>query len=55
MSEERNERAVFEGSNQRSRGPDRRRASRRKSDLLMILLKYASVALVAALLAKYLG
>lgn len=54
MSEERNERTVFEGERQ-ARGDDRRKISRRKSDILMTFLKYLSVALVAALLVKFLG
>ncbi len=55
MSEERNQREVFEGEHRRERGPDRRRAPRRKTDLIGTLFKYLAVALVAALLAKYLG
>lgn len=55
MSEERNERGVFEGESRQPRGADRRKTPRRKSDLLMTLLKYLSVALVASLLVKFLG
>jgi len=56
MSEERNERALFEGGKSYSRtGGDRRRGARRKADVFMGLLKYFSVALLAALLVKYLG
>jgi hypothetical protein len=56
VSEERNERAVFEGVKEHSRtGSDRRKKSRRKSDMVMTVLKYLAVALLAALLAKYLG
>jgi hypothetical protein len=56
VSEERNERAVFEGVKEHSRsGVDRRKKSRRKSDMVMTVLKYLAVALLAALLAKYLG
>lgn len=54
MSEERNERQVYEGE-RRERGEDRRKKVRRKSDLLMTLLKYSCVALVTALLVKYFG
>lgn len=55
MSEKRNERGVFEGESLHTRGADRRKSPRRKSDILMTLLKYLSVAMVAALLVKYLG
>ncbi len=55
MSEERNERAVFEGENRREQGADRRKATRRKSDFVMMVLKLFSVAVVAALLVKFFG
>jgi len=55
MSEERNERRVFEGENLQVRGADRRKLPRRKSDIQMTLFKYLSIALVAALLVKFLG
>lgn len=56
MSEERNQRKVFEGGhNYKRAGGDRRKAARRKSDLAVTILKYLAVALVAALLVKYLG
>ena len=55
MSEERNERRVFEGESQQVRGPDRRKLPRRKSDILMTLFKYLSFALVVSFLVKFLG
>lgn len=55
MSEERNERRVFEGENLQVRGADRRQRPRRKSDILMTLFKYLSFALVVSLLVKFLG
>ena len=57
MAEIRNQKEVFEGSGRRGRrGPDRRsRWPRRKSDWLMMLVKYAAVAIVGAVLFKYLG
>lgn len=57
MAEIRNQKEVFEGSGRRGRrGPDRRsRWPRRKSDWLMMLVKYAAVAIAGALLFKYLG
>lgn len=55
MSEERNQRDVFEGGKSYSRtGGDRRKAPRRKTDLLMTTLKYLAAALLAALMVKYL-
>lgn len=55
MPEQRNERSVFEGESRRARGTDRRKSPRRKSDILMTVLKYLSVAIVTSLLVKYLG
>ena len=55
MSEEHNERKLFEGNAQFSkpkRGADRRKKLRRKSDVFFTILKYACVALMAALLVK---
>jgi hypothetical protein len=53
MSEERNQRDLFEGKMQR--GPERRVAYRRKADYFYAFLKYLAVALLAALMVKYLG
>lgn len=56
MSEERNQRDVFEGGQRFKRaGGDRRKSPRRKSDLAFSLLKYLAVAVFAALLSKFLG
>lgn len=55
MAEIRNQREVFDGGERRKKGEDRRRAKRRKSDIFMMIVKYLGVALLAALLVKYLG
>jgi hypothetical protein len=53
MSEERNERPIYDGMQRR--GPDRRRSGRRKSDLLKNVFRYFLVALATAVLVKLLA
>ncbi len=53
MTEERNERPIYNGSHRR--GPDRRQEQRRKSDMLKTVFRYLVVALVAAALVKLLA
>jgi hypothetical protein len=56
VSEEHNERPIFEGGKSYDRtGGDRRKVPRRKTDLVITILKYLAAAVLAALLVKYLG
>jgi hypothetical protein len=48
--DERDERGIFTG--QASRGPDRRKAGRRKIDIIKLMLKYFFVAIVSVILVK---
>lgn len=48
--DERDERDIFQG--QAPRGIDRRKAGRRKVDVIKLMLKYFFVAIVAAILVK---
>lgn len=50
MSEERNQREVFDGKTYRA--PSRRRKTRRKSDQLIKLLKYLVVVIVTVTIVK---
>lgn len=54
MSEERNERPVYEGRGMQYRGPDRRKKIRRKSDLVKHYFKYLTVIVLTVVVVKLL-
>ena len=54
MSEQRNERPLYEGRGVQYRGPDRRKKIRRKSDLIKHYFKYFMVVMLTVVVVKLL-